>query len=277
MPSTARLAFVIPALAGTLALAGMTGLRAAPPAPVAPPAKAVEPPARWIWQNTAPVDNQKAFFRREFTLPQDVISASVAVTCDNWQRIWVNGHDLGWTSEWSAPANHDLTKIILPGTRNVVAVEGRNQDGVAALALRFSATLKDGRKTYIVSDDQWTSSLEAPRGWQEARFVPKGWSPAVVVGKMGDQPWGEIIAADAASPLLAFSDAEFQSLAAAHRDHPGTLVRRFRGLAGIDPGLLLKTCVAADSRRAVSVQTAEVEAMTRVFGRLHSAEPPHIF
>ena len=90
-------------------------------------------------------------------------------------------------------------------------------------------------------------------------------------------PWGEIIAADAASPLLAFSDAEFQSLAAAHRDHPGTHVRRFRGLAGIDPGLLLKTCVAAASRRAVSVHTAEVEAMTRLFGRLQSAEPPHIF
>jgi DNA gyrase subunit B/topoisomerase-4 subunit B len=90
-------------------------------------------------------------------------------------------------------------------------------------------------------------------------------------------PWGEIIAADAASPLLAFSDAEFQSLAAAHRDRPGTLIRRFRGLAGIDPGLLLKTCVNAGSRRAVSVQPAEVEAMTRFFGGLHSAEPPHNF
>lgn len=193
MPSTARLVFVLPVLAGTLGLAGVTRLGAEPPAPVAIPAKTVEPTARWIWQNASPVDNQKAFFRREFTLPQDVISASVAVTCDNWQRIWVNGQDLGWTGEWSAPANHDLTRIILPGSRNVIAVEGRNQDGVAALALRFSATLKNGTKTYIVSDDQWTSSLEAPRGWQESRFVPNGWSPAVVVGKMGDHPWGEII------------------------------------------------------------------------------------
>jgi putative heme-binding domain-containing protein len=163
-------------------------------APVAMPAKAAEPPARWIWQNTTPVDNQKAFFRREFSLPRDVVSASVTVTGDNWQRTWVNGKDLGWTSEWSAPANHDLTKIIVPGGRNVIAVEGRNQDGVAALALRFSATLKGGKKIYLVSDDKWSSSLEGPHGWQEARFVPRNWTPAVTVATMGDPPWGEIIA-----------------------------------------------------------------------------------
>jgi putative heme-binding domain-containing protein len=167
-------------------------LAAGAPAPAA--AKTVEPVARWIWQNGKPVDNQKAFFRREFTLPADVISAAVAVTCDNWQRIWVNGKDLGWTGEWAAPAHHDLTKIVVPGGRNVIAVEGRNQDGVAAMALRFSATLKGGKKIYLVSDDQWSASLEGPHGWQEARFVARGWTPAVTIATMGDPPWGEIIA-----------------------------------------------------------------------------------
>ena len=156
-------------------------------------AKVREPLAHWIWQSPAAADNQKAFFRREFTLPGEVVTASLTVTCDNWQRVWVNGKDLGWTSEWSAPASHDVTKLVIPGGRNLIAVEGRNQDGIAAMALRFSATLKDGGKFYLVTDGEWTSSLEGPRGWQTAGFAAK-WAPAATIAKMGDPPWGEIIA-----------------------------------------------------------------------------------
>ncbi|WP_193212558.1 c-type cytochrome [Luteolibacter marinus] len=158
------------------------------------PAKGGEPLASWIWQNLDASSNQKVFFRREFTLPKDVIAASVTITCDNWQRVWVNGQDLGWASEWAAPANHDVTKLVVPGGRNVIAVEGRNQDGIAAMALRFSVTLKGGKKAYVVSDGEWLVSLEGPRGWQEPRFSPKNWSSAKIIGKMGDPPWGEVIA-----------------------------------------------------------------------------------
>ena len=85
-------------------------------------AQTSEPTISWIWQNSTPADNQKAYFRREFTLPRDIISASLTVTCDNWQRVWINGKDLGWTSEWGAPANHDVIKHIVQGGRNVIAV-----------------------------------------------------------------------------------------------------------------------------------------------------------
>lgn len=170
--------------------------------PVAAPAKATEPVASWIWQNPNAADGQKAFFRREFTLPRDIVSASVAVTCDNWQRIWVNGKDLGWTSEWGAPANHDVTKLIVQGGRNVIAVEGRNQEGTAAMALRFTATLKGGRKAWIVSDEKWQTALEAPRGWQEPRFAPRDWSPAAIIGKMGDPPWGAVLQEDSGGGAL---------------------------------------------------------------------------
>lgn len=159
-------------------------------------AKAAEPQINWIWQNDKPTDDQKVFFRREFELPQDVVSASVTVTCDNWQRLWVNGKDLGFSNEWAAPASHDVTSLIVPGGRNVIAVEGRNQGGIAAMALRFSATLKGGAKTYIVTDDQWLTSLEAPRGWQEPQFSPADWTAAVVMGRMGVAPWMDVIQPD---------------------------------------------------------------------------------
>ena len=155
--------------------------------------KTPEPVAKWIWQSASPGGEQKSFFRREFDLPRDVVSATVTVTCDNWQRTWVNGKDLGWTSEWAVPASHDVAKLIRPGARNVITVEGRNQEGSAGMALRFSATLKDGRKIFLVSDEKWLTSLEGSRGWQEERFNASKWTPAVVVGTMGDQPWGAIM------------------------------------------------------------------------------------
>ncbi len=157
-------------------------------------ARTPEPMAKWIWQSAAAVDGQKAFFRREFPLPRDVVSASVTITCDNWQRLWVNGRDLGWTSEWAVPASHDVSKLVRPGGSNLIAVEGRNQDGPGGLAVRFSATLKDGRKIHLVSDEKWLCSLEGRRGWQGERFQASGWTPAVAVGRMGDPPWGAVIA-----------------------------------------------------------------------------------
>jgi len=178
-------------------------LRAAVPGEKRPAAaatpKVAEPTASWIWRSDNPGRDQKAFFRREFQLPKDVISASVTVTCDNWQRTWVNGKDLGWTSEWGSPANHDVGKFITPGGRNVIAVEGRNEDPLGGMALRFSATLKDGKKIHLVSDDKWLTSAEGPRGWQEDRFVARAWTPAVVVAKMGDQPWGNVIEPEGSS------------------------------------------------------------------------------
>jgi putative heme-binding domain-containing protein len=161
-----------------------------------------EPTVSWIWQSASPADIQKVYFRREFSLPRDIISASLTVTCDNWQRVWVNGKDLGFTSEWGAPANHDVMKHIVQGGRNVIAVEGRNQDGSAGMALRFSATLKGGRKAWIVSDEKWQASLEAPRGWQEPRFTPRDWAPAVSVAKMGEGPWGMVLQPDAEGGTL---------------------------------------------------------------------------
>lgn len=167
-------------------------VKGAAPGTAATAPKVAEPLAKWIWQNPHPGDGQKAFFRREFDLPADIVSASVTVAGDNWQRTWVNGKDMGWTSEWSVPANHDVGKLVHPGGRNVIAVEGRNQDGVAAIALRLSVTLKGGKKIYLVSDEQWLASPEGTRDWQEERFTAKDWKPAAVIAIMGEGPWGRI-------------------------------------------------------------------------------------
>ena len=108
-----------------------------------------EPTAHWLWKSDKPGAEEKVFFRREFELPHEVASAAVTVACDNWHRLWINGVDLGFAADWTNPRGYDVAPHIRQGGRNVIAVEGRNTGGAAAMALRFRATLNDGRKLYV--------------------------------------------------------------------------------------------------------------------------------
>jgi hypothetical protein len=151
------------------------------------------PTAVWIWKGTQPAENEKVFFRREFQLPAEVASAAVTVICDDEHRLFINGVDLGTGGDWQTPRSYDVLAHLKPGGRNVIAVEGRNEKGVAGMALRFRATLKDGKKLHIVSDANWLCSGESADGWQNLDFPASAWPKAVVVAKMGDTPWGAVM------------------------------------------------------------------------------------
>ena len=80
-------------------------------------------------------------------------------------------------------------------------------------------------------------------------------------------PWGEVVPADG-SPRHACSEEEFQALADASRARGPATARRYRGLAAIEPQLLLATCIAPATRRTDRISTAEAAAMIEVFGSL---------
>ncbi|MEO5713833.1 MAG: c-type cytochrome [Luteolibacter sp.] len=165
------------------------------------PALAAEQPATsWIWKSATAGETERVFFRREFQLPPDVASAAVTVVCDNWQRLFVNGHDMGMGNEWQSQRSYDVLAQLKPGGRNVIAVEGRNEGGAAGMALRFRATLKDGKKLHVVSDGNWLCGSEASEGWQNVDFPSASWAKAVVIAKMGDPPWGDIMSAEPVDP-----------------------------------------------------------------------------
>jgi putative heme-binding domain-containing protein len=163
----------------------------------APSAVAKEPRAQWIWRDAVAAGEEKVFFRREFELPPDVVSAAVTVTCDNWNQVWINGHDLGFAGDWANPRSYEVAAHLKQGGRNVIAVEGRNQGGSAGMALRFRATLKDGRKLFVMSDANWQCSLEVPPNWQSPEFSSARWPKAVVLRPMGAKPWGPVIVPEA--------------------------------------------------------------------------------
>lgn len=161
------------------------------------PESAAKPTPAWIWKSATPVDKEKVFFRREFELPPEVDSAVITMVCDDGYRLWVNGHDLGTGKDWKTPSTYNILAHLKPGGRNVIAVAGRNDGGLSGMALRFRATLKDGKKLLVVSDAKWLCLGEVPEGWQNPEFSAARWPHAVVTAKMGAAPWGEIIAAEA--------------------------------------------------------------------------------
>jgi putative heme-binding domain-containing protein len=159
-----------------------------------------EPGAHWIWRTAEAGPSEKVFFRREFELPAEVAGAALTVACDNWSRVWINGHDLGFSADWANPRGYDVGSLVKQGGRNVLAVEGRNDGGSAGMVLRFRATLKDGRKFYVMSDGNWQCSSEVPANWQDPAASSAGWPKAAVVGKMGDAPWGAVLQAEGKGP-----------------------------------------------------------------------------
>ncbi len=178
-----------------LAIAAEAEIAVAPVPPVAPVPQEVRPEAAgkpspdWIWKSATPTDNEKVFFRREFELPPEVASAVITITCDDWHRLFVNGHEIGSAADWTQPRTYEVLAQLKPGARNVIAVESRNEAGRAGMALRFRATLKDGKKLHVVSDASWLCSSEAPDGWQTPDFIASAWPKVVVVGKIGKPPW----------------------------------------------------------------------------------------
>ena len=77
----------------------------------------------------------------------------------------------------------------LKAGRNVVAILGRNDGGVAAVAFRLTA----GKEVLAESGAAWKASLADPgKGWEAPAFDDAKWPAATVVNKMGAAPWGDV-------------------------------------------------------------------------------------
>ncbi len=147
----------------------------------------------WIWSNPNPAENEKVFFRREFQLPQDVVSASITIACDDSQRLIFNGHEIGTLNRWNEARRYDVLAKLNPDGGNIISVEAHNDRGPAALAVHFEATLKDGKILHLISDAQWNCNSEAGDGWLTIPYDGSHWPRALVVAKMGDAPWGNLM------------------------------------------------------------------------------------
>ncbi len=156
--------------------------------------------ASWIWYpegnpaSSAPVAHR--LFRKEFTIPADrkIASAMLAMSVDNWFKLYLNGRPVADGSNHKEAMVADLAERLQTG-KNVIAVDAANQGdnaNPAGLLAFLKIKFADGEVMVITSDDTWTTAQSAPVGWQEVDYDATGWKPTKVVAPYGAGPWGEV-------------------------------------------------------------------------------------
>ena len=163
-------------------------------APDAPPADNAawlknKPTPQWIWTEQSG-NGQKLWFRKSFDLKGKPKSAKVYATCDNKLKLWINGNHVGDSRDWPYPVEKDVTALLRSGS-NMIAVEGQNDGGIAAMVLNLSITTSANKTIKIVTDNSWKMAEKAPKGWEQSAFDDSGWATKVASrGSLGKSPWG---------------------------------------------------------------------------------------
>ena len=137
---------------------------------------------QWIWTSKSPKAEEKANFRKTFPITGAVKSAKLAVSCDNAATVKLNGTKVAEVTEWAAGARADVAKALKPGD-NLLSIEGRNEDGIAALVATLTIEMADGKKVVIETGPDWEGALAGSELFR----------PAVVIAKHGAEPWGNVL------------------------------------------------------------------------------------
>ncbi|MCA9055941.1 MAG: heme-binding protein, partial [Planctomycetaceae bacterium] len=132
----------------------------------------------WIWGTPEP----RACVLKT-TFPGGAQTARLKATCDNVMRLYLNGKLVASSSEWKDPVEVDVLQNLKPGDNELVA-EVDNEGDVGGFILKLVLQMSDGSTQYVVSGSDWKGART--RDAQE-------WSPARVIGKLGDGPWGDVL------------------------------------------------------------------------------------
>ena len=176
----------------------------------------------WIWfdnKGNTPQGEEVRFFRKTFDAPAGIAKAVLTTTGDDRVIAYVNGEQIAQNRSWDKAVSVDVTKQIKTG-ENVVALRGRNNNGSAAVIAKLELTLKDGKRQSVVTDPSWVAASKENEGWQTVAFKADNWTRPVSRGKVGVQPWGDVMAtpvATAADKLTALPGFKVELLRSAER------------------------------------------------------------
>jgi hypothetical protein len=119
------------------------------------------------------------------------------VSADDWFAARLNGAALGAGEDWHAGRQfEDLAHLLRPGT-NILAIVAENKPAnvpanpaglIACLEIQFAG----GEIFKLASDATWRWAKSEVSGWDTAGFDDDAWAKALVVGRYGDAPWGQI-------------------------------------------------------------------------------------
>lgn len=168
----------------------------------------------WIWDDVT-LDQQECRFVRMIDLPakNEIESALLRITADNFYRVYLDGYFIGQGSDWRALTEYDITRLLTPGHRHVLAVSVMNDFDFAGLLAGLRIRLGDGREIGILSDESWDLvPMTAPAWplpkpdatWKKARIVrpfAEWWKPRRIyeapvsmpeVRAFWQQPWFQV-------------------------------------------------------------------------------------
>ena len=154
----------------------------------------------WIWYpegspaQAAPVGSR--YFRRIIILPtgRRLVSVTCTMTADNAFTMWINGHRAAGGDNWSKASIVQVKGFFHPG-RNIVDVTAVNQGSTpnpAGLIGDLHFVFAHGKPIDTRTDGHW----------QAAQRPHRGWKPALVLGRWGMGPWGQVGALTPRQPAV---------------------------------------------------------------------------
>jgi len=150
----------------------------------------------WIWHDNhgaAIQTNEVRYFRKTFEYNGRLTKASLSVAADDEATVYINGKEVAHPKTWEKATYQEVTDEVKRG-RNVIAIRGRNITSDTAGVLATLQILSGKRSdVFIITDESWLASDKEQTGWRELNFDDSGWSKARSKGKLGDQPWGDVL------------------------------------------------------------------------------------
>ncbi|MGQ9771443.1 MAG: family 78 glycoside hydrolase catalytic domain [Thermogutta sp.] len=156
----------------------------------------------WVWypeENTNPREKAPAgprYFRKIVELPANEVikRARFLITADDAFDLFCNGQPAGRGAGYNAPQIADVTNRMNPGKNTLAIVATNASPSPAGVCGRLRVEFESGRVSEWLIDETWRCSAQVMGGWDRPDFDDSSWPFAIVVGKMGDKPWGPISA-----------------------------------------------------------------------------------
>jgi len=154
----------------------------------------------WIWRtnNPAPAD-EVCLFRKPFVVGFQPQRAVLTAAADDEVTIFLNGREVTHSANWKKPVTVEVTEVVREGT-NMLALRGRNGvAGPAAVLAKLEVRSQNNSGLFIVTDKSWVNSTIEASGWNTMDFNASDWKPSVSLGRLGVEPWGNILGAPRAT------------------------------------------------------------------------------
>lgn len=151
---------------------------------------------QWIWLSKSPKDGERVTLKTDFEVTGDVKAAMLSVSVDNGAEAFINGKPVLRNRDWQDVERSESKGFLVKG-KNELRLEAKNNEGIAAAVALLNIEYADGNKVKVETGPTW---LAAAKGSTQ-------FSPAVVIAKHGDQPWGNVLGGgggrnrDAAQPV----------------------------------------------------------------------------